>query len=83
MVSMEGKSKITDFGVAKILSQQMTQAGTIMGTPNYMSPEQIQGGSVDGRSDQFSLAVIAFELLTGEKPYAADSEEMIFFTVRD
>ena len=65
-------AKITDFGVAKILSQQMTQAGVMMGTPNYMSPEQVQGHAVDGRADQFSLAVIAYEILTGEKPFVAD-----------
>jgi len=64
--------KITDFGVARILSQQMTQSGSMMGTPNYMSPEQIQGHSVDGRADQFALAVIAYEILTGEKPFVAD-----------
>jgi serine/threonine protein kinase len=69
----EGRhAKITDFGVAKIISQQMTHAGTMMGTPNYMSPEQVQGHNVDGRADQFSLAVIAYEILTGEKPFAAD-----------
>jgi serine/threonine-protein kinase len=72
MIGEDGAAKITDFGVAKIVSQQMTQAGTMMGTPNYMSPEQIQGQPVDGRADQFSLAVIAYELLTGEKPFSAD-----------
>ncbi|MBC7928211.1 MAG: protein kinase [Bryobacteraceae bacterium] len=70
----EGRNaKITDFGVARLQSLQMTQAGSLVGTPNYMSPEQIQGHAVDGRSDQFSLAVIAYELLTGEKPFAAES----------
>ena len=69
----EGRvAKITDFGVAKILSQQMTQAGAMMGTPNYMSPEQVQGHAVDGRADQFALAVIAYETLTGEKPFLGD-----------
>ncbi len=66
-------AKITDFGVARLASHQMTQVGSMVGTPNYMSPEQIQTKPVDGRSDQFSLAVIAYELLTGEKPFAADS----------
>ena len=50
----------------------MTQAGTMMGTPNYMSPEQVQGLAVDGRADQFGLAVIAYEMLTGEKPFAGE-----------
>jgi len=66
--------KITDFGVAKIAStEQPTRTGMPMGTPSYMSPEQIQGHPVDGRSDQFSLAVVAFEMLTGCKPFQADS----------
>jgi tRNA A-37 threonylcarbamoyl transferase component Bud32 len=66
------QAKVTDFGVAKILSQQMTQSGTMMGTPNYMSPEQVQGHVVDGRADQFALAVIAYEILTGEKPFVGE-----------
>src|SRR5260370_31561001 len=72
MVHEDGTAKVTDFGVAKIVSQQMTQAGTIMGTPSYMSPEQVQGGAISGRADQFSLAVIAYEVLTGEKPLVAE-----------
>jgi serine/threonine protein kinase len=74
-------AKITDFGVARIQSHQMTQAGSMVGTPNYMSPEQIQGQPVDGRSDQFSLAVIAYELLTGEKPFSADSIPSLAFKI--
>ena len=58
MIHEDGTAKITDFGVAKIVSQQMTVAGTMMGTPSYMSPEQIQGGAITGRTDQFSLAVV-------------------------
>ena len=65
-------AKITDFGVAKILSQQMTQSGAMMGTPNYMSPEQVQGHTIDGRADQFSLGVIAYEIFTGEKPFVGE-----------
>ena len=74
-------AKITDFGVAKILSQQMTHAGAMMGTPNYMSPEQVQGHAVDGRADQFSLAVIAYEMLTGEKPFVADQLPALLFRI--
>lgn len=73
MIHDGNTAKITDFGVARIQSHQVTQAGSMVGTPNYMSPEQIQGQEVDGRSDQFSLAVIAYELLTGEKPFSAES----------
>jgi serine/threonine protein kinase len=74
-------AKITDFGVAKIMSQQMTQSGVMMGTPNYMSPEQVQGHAVDGRADQFSLAVIAYEMLTGEKPFQADQLPALLFRI--
>jgi serine/threonine protein kinase len=72
MIHEDGTAKVTDFGVAKIVSQQMTVAGTMMGTPSYMSPEQVQGAAVSGRADQFSLAVIAYEVLTGEKPFVAE-----------
>jgi serine/threonine protein kinase len=81
MLHERSQAKITDFGVAKIQSQQMTQSGAMMGTPNYMSPEQIQGSEVDGRADQFSLAVIAYELMTGEKPFAAESMPTLLFKI--
>jgi serine/threonine protein kinase len=77
----DGTAKITDFGVAKILSQQMTQSGVMMGTPNYMSPEQVQGHGVDGRADQFSLAVIVYETLTGEKPFVADHLPSLLYRI--
>jgi serine/threonine protein kinase len=72
MIHEDGTAKITDFGVAKIMSQQMTLAGTMMGTPSYMSPEQVQSTTITGAADQFSLAVIVYEALTGEKPFAAE-----------
>jgi serine/threonine-protein kinase len=73
MITEAGAVKITDFGIAKISqSEQFTQTGAILGTPNYMSPEQVQGLTVDGRSDQFSLCVIAYEMLTGERPFAGE-----------
>ena len=70
MVS-EQTVKLLDFGVARIASGQATRAGTVFGTPNYMSPEQVQGRKVDGRADQFSLGVIAYEFLCGVKPFEA------------
>jgi serine/threonine protein kinase len=74
-------AKITDFGVARIASQQMTHAGSMIGTPNYMSPEQMQAQAVSGASDQFSLAVIAYELLGGERPFAGDSVPALVFKI--
>jgi serine/threonine protein kinase len=81
MVHEDGTAKVTDFGVAKIVSQQMTQAGTIIGTPSYMSPEQVQGGAISGQADQFALAVIAYEMLTGEKPFTADYLPTLLFKI--
>jgi serine/threonine protein kinase len=74
MLASGGTVKVADFSIAKIISaQSRTAAGTVWGTPNYMSPEQIEAGPIDGRSDQFSLGVVAYELLTGAKPFQADS----------
>ena len=81
MVHERATAKITDFGVAKIQSHQMTHAGSMIGTPNYMSPEQIQGQTVSGSSDQFSLAVIAYELLSGEKPFTGESMPALVFKI--
>ena len=81
MIHEDGTAKVTDFGVAKIVSQQMTLAGTMMGTPSYMSPEQVQGATITGRADQFSLAVIAYEVLTGEKPFVAEYLPTLLFKI--
>ena len=77
----ERLAKIADFGVAKFVSHEMTHSGTMIGTPNYMSPEQIQGLTVDGRSDQFSLAVIVYELLTGAKPFTGENLPALFYQI--
>ena len=81
MIHEDGSAKIADFGVAKIMSQNMTQAGTMMGTPTYMSPEQIQGINISGRTDQFALGVIAYEILTGSKPFSADHLPTLLFKI--
>jgi serine/threonine-protein kinase len=82
MIARDGTAKITDFGIAKITaSDQLTMTGNIVGTPHYMSPEQVQGQVVDGRSDQFSLAVIAFEMLTGEKPYSGEHLTTVVYKI--
>ena len=74
LISSAGHAKVSDFGVAKILeSASMTTTGMAIGTPAYMSPEQILTKPLDGRADQFSLGIIAFEMLTGRKPFQSDS----------
>lgn len=75
------QAKVADFGVAKFISHDATYSGTMMGTPNYMSPEQIQGLPLDGRADQFSLAVVIYEILTGVKPFAADTLPALFYQI--
>ncbi|MEK7743736.1 MAG: serine/threonine-protein kinase, partial [Elusimicrobiota bacterium] len=69
MLLKDGTIRVADFGIARITASSKTATGTVMGTPSYMSPEQIAGRKVDGRSDLFSLGVALFELLTGEKPF--------------
>ena len=82
MVTGDGTVKITDFGIARISSSKLTQTGTVMGTPSYMSPEQVRGDPTSGASDQFSLGVISYELLTDEKPFAGgDSLTAVMFKI--
>ena len=82
MLSADGTAKIADFGIAKIAAaENLTMTGSIVGTPHYMSPEQVQGQAVDGRSDQFSLAVIGYEMLTGEKPYAGEHLTTVVYKI--
>jgi TonB family protein len=73
------KVKVTDFGIAKLVDAEMTQAGTLLGTPSYMSPEQAMGEKLDGRSDIFSLGVVAFEMLSGEQPFPGNNVTSILY----
>ncbi len=75
LITTNGRLKITDFGIAKILdsNEGLTSTGVVVGTAQYMSPEQISETQITGRSDQFSLAVIAYEMLAGVKPFQGNS----------
>ena len=76
-----GQVKIMDFGLARIASSDMTRTGLILGTPNYMSPEQVQAKKVDVRSDVFSLGAVFYELMSYQKPFSAESIHATMFKV--
>ncbi len=81
--ALDGQSlaKMADFGVAKFISQETTHSGTMIGTPSYLSPEQIETDVADARSDQFSLAVVTYELLTGQKPFDSENLSGLFYQI--
>jgi len=81
MLTAEDTVKITDFGTAKILQFGTSQTAHVMGTPSYMSPEQVKGKPVDGRSDIFSLGVILYELMTGEKPFPGQNITTVIYKI--
>ncbi|HEY2458732.1 MAG TPA: protein kinase [Candidatus Acidoferrum sp.] len=82
MLTRDDTVKVTDFGTAKILQFGTVQQTThVMGTPSYMSPEQVKGRPVDGRSDIFSLGVVLYELLTGEKPFPGHSITTVIYKI--
>ena len=81
MLTPDDTVKITDFGTAKILQIGTAQTAHIMGTPSYMSPEQVKGKPVDGRSDIFSLGVILYELMTGEKPFPGQNITTVIYKI--
>lgn len=73
--------KVTDFGIARITSSSKTKTGVVLGTPSYMSPEQVNGKKVDGRSDIFSLGVVMYEMLTGQKPFSSDDVTSLLYQI--
>ena len=73
--------KITDFGIARITDSSKTKTGMILGTPSYMSPEQLVGKHIDGRSDLFSLGVMLYQLLSGQLPFIGDSMASLMFNI--
>jgi serine/threonine-protein kinase len=81
MLSGTGAVKVMDFGIARVVESSLTRTGSVMGTPAYMSPEQVNGQKVDGRSDIFSLGVILYELLTGRKPFKGDTMPSLMFAI--
>jgi tRNA A-37 threonylcarbamoyl transferase component Bud32 len=81
LLSEEGAVKITDFGIAKLVSLDVTQTGIALGTPAYMSPEQIRGETLDGRSDQFSLGVMLYQMLVGRLPFEGATAHSLLYKV--
>src|SRR5579864_4266629 len=77
----DGTVKILDFGIAKFAQSSVTQSGMIMGTPSYMAPEQIMGKPVDGRADLFSVGVLMYELLSGQKPFTGESPTTVVYQI--
>ncbi|HUP48831.1 MAG TPA: protein kinase [Thermoanaerobaculia bacterium] len=75
LIDSKGEIKLMDFGIARVAasSEAMTQAGLIVGTPHYMSPEQVQGGQLDARSDVYSMGVLMYEMLAGRRPFESSS----------
>jgi serine/threonine-protein kinase len=82
LMVMAGQTlKVMDFGLARESGAHLTHSGTVIGTPHYMSPEQVQGHALDGRSDLFSMGVVLYELVTGERPFQGDSISTVIYRV--
>jgi len=73
--------KLTDFGIARITDSSRTKTGMVLGTPSYMSPEQLAGKKVDGRSDLFSLGVMLYQMITGKLPFVGDSMATLMYRI--
>jgi eukaryotic-like serine/threonine-protein kinase len=83
LVTDEGRIKLTDFGIARLDTSKLTNVGEVMGSPGYMSPEQFLGTEVDARSDLYSVGIIAYELLTGKRPFTGSDAEVMRQVLND
>ncbi len=81
MAASDGRFKLADFGVAKFQSGTLTKGGALIGTPSFMSPEQALGKTVTGASDQFSLGVVVYRLLTGQRPFTGESMTAVMYQI--
>ena len=83
LVTDEGRIKLTDFGIARLDTSKLTNVGEVMGSPGYMSPEQFLGTEVDARSDLYSVGIIAYELLSGKRPFTGSDAEVMRQVLND
>ena len=81
MLLKDRSIKVTDFGIARLTAATRTKTGVVLGTPSYMSPEQLSGKHIDGRSDLFSLGVTLYEMLAGTRPFSGDSMATLMFQI--
>ena len=81
LISTEGIAKVSDFGVAKIVSESHTISGQVLGTPAYMSPEQVRDDPLDGRSDLFSLGAVLYQCVSGGTPFTGESLVQVVYKI--
>jgi serine/threonine-protein kinase len=79
--SVSGDLKLTDFGIARLIDVSRTRTGIVLGTPSFMSPEQLEGRNVNGHTDLFALGVSLYELLTGRLPFRENSMTKLMFVI--
>ena len=81
LIDKEGVAKLTDFGITKFRAHNLTAAGKVLGSPSYMSPEQVRGEEIDGRADLFALGVVLYECLTGALPFEGESLATVTYNI--